>query len=939
MKLWNRIVSYWQKQRIATKFTTMFGFLLLLVIVMVLLGVVSLLVVRNAQKTIESSTNIQRLILEMEHDLETARRLQRDFFMRYPNMGVSAAHEAYALPASEEIVSVIRHSTELQELISTSENSLLFQEQDQIDLNLYLAVSSRYATTFSEAVDLVILLAADETGLQAQLEQKAEDLRIIVQDSRNQGMLASYYEMRSFEKEYLITHERFYIQSITNIVEYLREEIASNPNLTLTQKRQALVLIDDYVTLITNIADINDDLDSRLRDFDLQAESLVPISTALITMAREEVDAAYIRINQTYRFAIVTFIFATLVSLGLIKGIDMVLYRTVTRKLIYLTEAVKEIQAGKIQANLYIDSDDEIGELTVAFNNMTTRIYHAVLELERSEKRYHDLFDRVPVGLFRATHEGKIVDANLAIVEMLAYPNRETLLAANAFDLYVDLEQRHALENILLEKGVSYAYPVQFYQFDHSPIWVEISVRIAYDENGELAFYEGSLKDITLRKQAEEAEREQRALATALVATSDVINSSLDFDKVLELILNVIADVVPHEGANIMLIEDGGLNAHIVRSCDCYTKFGLKKPSTDLTWVIARLPHLQRMVDSGEVLIITDTHEYTGWVERESGNSIRSYIGAPVVIDDQVIGILSVDSTTPGFFDTKHGERLRGFANQAAIALQNAQMFQKLALYNEDLEQAVAERTAELTSTNAELEKLSRAKDDFVANVSHELRTPITNMYLYQSLLRKRPEKLNKYLAIMERETNRLEQIIEDLLRLSRLDQDQKELKLDPIDLNHLLKQFVTDRTLLAQQKEVSLSFNEEIDLPTVFVNQGLFEQVISILLTNAINYTPHDGEVKVWTQTQQFEDRLWAGFSVRDTGPGIYPEERERLFERFFRGKIGQASQKPGTGLGLALAKEIVDRHGGRIDVTSEGIPGQGATFSVWLPINGEDV
>ena len=103
--------------------------------------------------------------------------------------------------------------------------------------------------------------------------------------------------------------------------------------------------------------------------------------------------------------------------------------------------------------------------------------------------------------------------------------------------------------------------------------------------------------------------------------------------------------------------------------------------------------------------------------------------------------------------------------------------------------------------------------------------------------------------------------------------------------------------------------------------------------MTNAANYTPAGGQIRLATHIRSFDGQRWVGLSVKDTGPGISPEEQEQLFTRFFRGKAGYDSDVPGTGLGLAIAKEIVDRHGGQIKVDSQGIPGQGVTFEIWLP------
>lgn len=435
------------------------------------------------------------------------------------------------------------------------------------------------------------------------------------------------------------------------------------------------------------------------------------------------------------------------------------------------------------------------------------------------------------------------------------------------------------------------------------------------------------------RKQAETAEREQRALATALVDTAEIINSTLVFDEVLWRILSVLKNVVSHDGANIMMLNVSGREAHVLGYCDCYVAHGIEPPNMDMSWPLDQLPHLRQIVDERMSLVIPDTLEYPGWIA-ERAEMIRSYIGVPIVIDDQTIGVINVDSVVPGFFCEQQAEQLKGFANQAAIAIQNAQLFQRLASYSEDLEQAVEQRTNELSVAYQELQALSKTKDEFVSNVSHELRTPITSLILRQFLLRKQPEELDKHLGVMERDTHRLEHTINDLLRLSRLDQDRTAVTLKPLDLNLLVERVVLDRTLPAEQLGLKLLLEVQNDLPAVLADQGLLEQVLNILLTNAINYTQPNGLVKTRTQTQSVDGQQWAGFCVQDTGPGIKPEEQTRLFERFFRGEVGQQSQAPGTGLGLALAKEIIDRHNGQITVVDEGVIDQGATFTVWLPL-----
>ncbi len=231
------------------------------------------------------------------------------------------------------------------------------------------------------------------------------------------------------------------------------------------------------------------------------------------------------------------------------------------------------------------------------------------------------------------------------------------------------------------------------------------------------------------------------------------------------------------------------------------------------------------------------------------------------------------------------------------------------------------------------LKEAQRVRDDFVSNVSHELRTPITSIKLHQELLERNPAKQAVYMERLRRETDRLARIIEDLLMLSRLDQQQMVLAQEPVDLNALASHYGIDRTPLAEERQLSLSVTLEDNLPPARGDLGLLGQVLSALLTNSFSYTPAGGQVTVRTHSRQEDGQVWVGFSVSDTGPGISADEQAQLFKRFFRGKSGHNTGAPGTGLGLAIAHEIIERHHGRIEVYSPGVPGQGATFSIWLP------
>jgi PAS domain S-box-containing protein len=549
-----------------------------------------------------------------------------------------------------------------------------------------------------------------------------------------------------------------------------------------------------------------------------------------------------------------------------------------------------------------------------------------------------------------------------------------------------------------------------------------------------------SLRTRAERGRVEESEHEQRVLAEALCDTAAVVNSTLDFDSVLKYVLDQVGRIAPHDGANIQIIGDDNLARTLVFRG--YDAFGIDAATVQAwSFPVNEMPTLRKMRETHSPCVVPDTRKYAEWVDTAGGHPIRSYLGAPIIAEDQVIGFLNLDSMTPGFFSPRQAARLQAFADQVALAIQNARLYHQLRSHSAHLEETVARRTAELRATKEQVEtilnhspdailllgtdgaikqinpatcdlfdycaddlvgqpltflldpdhagrcetalayvlirqqphrlellarrrdraaldvdvalapvqdgsgivcnlrdvtalkEVERIKDAFVSNVSHELRTPITSLKLYCDLLRMKPDRFEQYLEALEREVDRQKRIIENILQLSRLDQHRVKMTLAPVDLIQLARQYVEDRAILAESRLIDLHFHAASDLLTVLGDEGLLGQALSVLLINALDYTPAGGQVTVTATTRWLENHLWIGLMVSDTGPGIPPDEQRRLFERFFRGSAGRASGIVGTGLGLSIAKEIMMRHQGRIEIQSSGVPGEGTTFGLWLP------
>ncbi len=311
----------------------------------------------------------------------------------------------------------------------------------------------------------------------------------------------------------------------------------------------------------------------------------------------------------------------------------------------------------------------------------------------------------------------------------------------------------------------------------------------------------------------------------------------------------------------------------------------------------------------------------------------QSALYVPMISENRVIGVMNLQHYEANAFDATDLALVSILANQAAISLENARLFEQVQDHNAELEQRVAERTRDLAGANERLKELDHLKDEFLSNVSHEFRTPLANIKLYLQLLaRGRPEKRIEYLQTLQRETFRLETLIEDVLDLSQLDSRVTSFHCEPTNINYLTVELIQDRAALAAEHGLILDCQLAADLPVTMIDPRRFMQVMSNLTMNAINYTPAGGIIALTTAIKHEDNLDWVTFTVRDTGRGISPQEIPHLFERFYRGEASHSSTAHGTGLGLAICKQIVEQMGGYIIVESE--LDVGTAFTVWLKL-----
>ena len=247
---------------------------------------------------------------------------------------------------------------------------------------------------------------------------------------------------------------------------------------------------------------------------------------------------------------------------------------------------------------------------------------------------------------------------------------------------------------------------------------------------------------------------------------------------------------------------------------------------------------------------------------------------------------------------------------------------------------ASLERTlADLEERNVTLAESERAKSELVSNVSHELRTPLASVLGFSALMLDRDlpaDERRRYLEVIRTEAHRLASLLNDLLDLQRVEQEAIELRQELVDINDLLAAQVT--LYSAQSEEHALRFEAAGEPLLIKGDRDRLAQVIGNLLSNGIKYSPEGGEVEVGTGRIGDEITVW----VRDNGLGIPDEHKDRIFTKFFRGDVGRERGIAGTGLGLVLARQIIEAHGGEVGFESE--EGTGSTFWIRLPATTQD-
>ena len=403
----------------------------------------------------------------------------------------------------------------------------------------------------------------------------------------------------------------------------------------------------------------------------------------------------------------------------------------------------------------------------------------------------------------------------------------------------------------------------------------------------------------------------------ALSAVGEAVSSTLDLEEVLKTIVTHAVQLSETDGGSIFEFDQDtqefrvrttyGTGADLVRALRA-ARIRLGETAIGRSAALRRpqaLPDLD--------METPDPH-----IEQLLRHGWKSMLAVPLLREDRILGALVVRRKRPGEFAVETAELLERFASQSALAIQNAHLFR------------------EIGEKSRQVEVASAHKSEFLASMSHELRTPLNAVIgfsevLLDGMFGELNDKQREYLNDIRDSGRHLLELLNEILDLSKIEAGRMELEPGAFSLVEVLERgmaMVRDR---AAQHSLELALEVEPGVDVIVADQLRIKQVILNLVTNAVKFTPDGGRVKV--RAREFEGRLEV--TVRDTGIGIAPEDREKIFQSFQTGGR-DAKAEEGTGLGLTLSRKIVELHGGRIWVESE--VGRGSTFGFTLPLRSHE-
>ena len=586
------------------------------------------------------------------------------------------------------------------------------------------------------------------------------------------------------------------------------------------------------------------------------------------------------------------------------------------------------------KAKAFFGDDGTPLYMTGACADITSR-KEAAETLRENEERLRAIFNQAAVGIAVATLDGRFLRMNRKFSDILGY-SADELQGLTFTDItHADdqMDTTAAVGRLLARSITEYSLEKRYLRKDGFVVWSLTTVTLLTDAAGQPERFIGVIEDISRRKLAEAALREETRILELLNETGNTLASQLDLHAVVQAVTDAATQLSGAQcGAFFYntIREPGGVflfDTFSGSAREAFDRFGDPRAAALFGPTLRGDAPIRcdDVLKDARFGTTTPPHQALP----KGHMTVRSYLAVPVRSrTGDVIGSLLFGHSEPNVFTDRAERLIVGVAAQAGIAIDNARLY-------EAAQKAAEERDALLESERAArsaAERMSDVKDEFLATLSHELRTPLNAILGWSQVLRSAPRDgadLMKGLEAIERNARVQTQLIEDLLDMSRITSGKLRLDIQPLQPVSFIEAAVETVKPAADAKGIRLEKFLDPGAGPISGDPGRLQQVVWNLLSNAIKFTPRDGKVQILLERVNSHIEM----SVADTGIGIRPEFIPHLFERFRQGDASTTRKYGGLGLGLSIVKSLVELHGGTVSVRSAG-EGQGTTVTVHLPL-----
>ncbi|HJR17992.1 MAG TPA: PAS domain S-box protein [Gemmatimonadales bacterium] len=550
-----------------------------------------------------------------------------------------------------------------------------------------------------------------------------------------------------------------------------------------------------------------------------------------------------------------------------------------------------------------------------AFEARQSRLEERTRALQESEQRFKQLVDVAQEGIWVADDRGVITYVNQRLAELLGYANGN-LLGRPVYD-FIETDSRSGAQRTLTGRALrpGQSRDLRFRRRDGTKLWGLVSASPILGKDGVLVGTVGMVTDITERKRTEEQLRRSADRLTMLHDVDQAILSAQSPSEIGRAAMGRIRRLMPCQHCTVVLFDFDGGKAELIAGYSAGTQI------SPTTFPLAEVSAAE-VLQQGSVRYIEDLSRIEDpppLMRQLMDVGLRSFLSAPLIVENEVIGEINLASSTPAAFEPEHREIALEMATPLAIAIQHGRLRQELARQTGDLERKLGERNAALRAATAELETL-------LYSVSHDLRAPLRHLIGYSRMLlddhgRELEPGALHYAERIHEAADQMATLIDDVVGLSRI--GRQDLLRRRVELTTLVEDVVDQLKTTTDNRIIEWQVDE---LPTVECDPALTRLAITHLLNNAVKFTRTREPARIRVGPLESDGQL--GLCVEDNGVGFRMAYAGKLFGMFQR--LHRPDEFEGNGAGLAIVQRVAHKHGGRVWAESE--PDSGATFYLTL-------